>query len=52
MGWELGQEFLLFWLDCFSQANVLTLLMAGDGAGTGEKMGLSRCFWEKKVVGF
>lgn len=51
MGWELGQEFLL-WLDCFSQASLLTPLMAGDDADTGEKVGLSRCFWRKKVVGF
>lgn len=52
MGWELGQEFLLFWLDCFSQANVLTLLMAGEGAGAGEKVGLSRYFWGRKWLDF
>lgn len=51
MGWDLGQEFLLLWLDCFSQANLLTPLMA-DGAGMGERVGLSRLFWGKKVVGF
>lgn len=42
MCWELGQEFLIFLWDCFSQANFITSLMAGDGAGTGEKVGLSR----------